>query len=132
MKIIGICENVPTAILASYFCDCLEGRGLSLYAALCRKALDGGSAEEAVDLGDLMDDVRSVARLCNGAAVADDHNVGAHGAAGGDNGLYLSTQSSRVSAVLAPMVPLVVRPMWATRMSAPASAMAFACSGSNT
>ncbi|MNP72217.1 hypothetical protein D3C76_1687210 [compost metagenome] len=43
-----------------------------------------------------------------------------------------STQSSNVRAVLAPMVPFVVNPIWATKISAPASAMALACSGSNT
>ena len=41
------------------------------------------------------------------------------------------TQSSRALAVLAPMEPVVVSPMWATTMSAPAAASNRACSGSN-
>ena len=96
MKIIGICKDVPDGHLSFLLCDCLEGRGLRLYAALCRKALDGGGAEEAVDLGDLLDDIRSIARLGNGTAMADDHNVGAHRAAGSDDGfdlLYASAMS---------------------------------------
>ena len=40
------------------------------------------------------------------------------------------TASSRVRAVVGPVVPLVVRPTCGTRMSAPALAMAAAWSGS--
>ena len=43
-----------------------------------------------------------------------------------------ATQSSNDFAVCAPMVPLVVSPMWQTMMSAPASAMATASSSEKT
>ena len=43
-----------------------------------------------------------------------------------------STHASIERAVVAPMAPLVVSPMCATTTSAPASAMAVACSVSNT
>ena len=43
-----------------------------------------------------------------------------------------ATASSSVRAVLAPMLPLVVSPMWATTTSAPALAICSASSTSNT
>ena len=48
---------------------------MSLDAALCRKALDGGCAEEAVDAGNVLDNVGCVLRLGDGAAVADNHGL---------------------------------------------------------
>ncbi len=69
--------------------DRLERGGLCLDPALCGKTLNVGCAEETVDLRNLVNDVCRIIGLGNRSAVADDHDVGADGAASGNNGLYL-------------------------------------------